>query len=41
MCSGVAIEICKRSSIIGDHKNTQGMVIYEPKQMLGIIDLRS
>ena len=41
MYSGIKIEICKKLSIIGCHKYTKVMVIFEPKQMLGILDLKS
>ena len=41
MYNGVEIEIYKKSSIIGCYKQYTGTVIFEPKQMLGILDLRS
>ena len=41
MYSGVETEICKELNIIGFHKQHTKTVIFEPKQMLGILDLRS
>ena len=41
MHNGIETEICKELSIIRCHKQYKETVIFEPKQMLGILDIGS